>query len=140
LVLSALVPLTNAVGLEISSLIPLGFVIGFVCMLVLVFSENSLFMLIAGIVGTVSSFLLVGGLFGGIGGILGIVGAALMTDEPETTARSEFLAARERIKTSTSPLTEQHSIRCPTCGYLNKADSVYCGKCRGPLRLEEDSL
>jgi len=47
-------------GLAIGPLVPLGFFIDFVCMIVLIFSENSLFLLIAGISGTISSFLLLG--------------------------------------------------------------------------------
>lgn len=113
-------------------LIVLGVFISLVCGLVLFFSENALFLLMAGILGTISSFLLVGGFIGGIGGILGIVGSVLMRGEDAEPSRQTF----ESASTPSSSL-EQHSIRCPRCGYLNKADSIFCGKCRYPLNMEE---
>ncbi len=120
-------------GFEVNSLIPLGFFIDFICMLVLVFSDNALFLLVAGISATVSSFLLVGGVLGGIGGILGIVGSALMQGEGSSAASKHTLESRAA---SSSP-PEQHFFRCPRCGYLNKADSAFCGQCRYPLTTEE---
>jgi hypothetical protein len=120
----------------LGGLVALGFLIDLACGLVLVLSDDALLLLIAGIFGTISSFLLVGGVVGGIGGILGIVGSALMSGEATGgTARSEFLRARASAPSSS---LEQHLIRCPNCGYLNRADSTFCGKCRNPLRTEEN--
>lgn len=123
---------------SLGELFALGFLVDICCGFALVLSDDALLMMITGILATISSFLLVGGVVGGIGGILGIVGSALITgEETKKSAREEFLAARGGAVPS-SPPSEQHSIRCPTCGYLNKADSVFCGKCRSPLRLGED--
>ena len=129
----AIIYIASVGGMAISPLIPFGISIDFVCMLVLIFSENSFFLLVAGIFGTISSFLLVGGVFGGIGGILGIVGSVLMSSKG---------TSEESLRTfeSTSPhgsSQEQHFLRCPRCGYLNKADSAFCGQCRYPLSTEE---
>jgi len=129
----AIIYIASVGGLAIGPLIPLGFFIDFVCMIVLIFSENSLFLLIAGILGTISSFLLLGSIFGGIGGILGIVGSALMSSE---TASEESLRTLESISPHGSS-QEQHFFRCPRCGYLNKADSAFCGQCKYPLNTEE---
>ena len=129
----AIVYIASVVGLTIGPLIPLGFLIDFVCMIILIFSENSLFMFIAGIMGTISSFLLLGSIFGGIGGILGIVGSALMSSDASS---EESLRTLEPISPQGSS-QEQHFLRCPRCGYLNKADSAFCGQCRYPLNTEE---
>jgi hypothetical protein len=137
LVSFAIVYVASVGGLAIGPLIPLGFFIDFVCMIVLIFSEDSLLLLIAGILGTVSSFLLVGGIFGGIGGILGIVGSALMSSGGATSVESlRTLDSTSRNGSS----QEQHFFRCPRCGYLNKADSAFCGQCRYPLKTEEKFL
>ena len=63
---------------SIWTLIGAGILLDIVCALVLILGKNGTLIIVAGIIGLISSLLTVGGIIGAIGGILGIVGGALI--------------------------------------------------------------
>jgi len=84
----------------------LGFFLNIILAIVLFATEDGIIMIVAGVLGLVFSFLLVGGIVGIIGGILGLVGGILtLTAESEVT----------RV--------------CPQCGKVLTEDAKFCPRC-----------
>lgn len=74
---------SSQVPLSLGLLIFMGVLIDIACGLALLVTQNGTVMVVAGILGLVSSIALIGGIIGDIGGILGIIGGALFSAEEE---------------------------------------------------------
>jgi len=77
--------------LQISPWYILAFIVNIVCAWAIIFSDEWSVMVIAGIFGALFSFLIIGGIVGGSGGILGILaGIAVLFSEEQDEGVSSF--------------------------------------------------
>jgi len=101
----------------LSFIIILGVLLDIVCGIILILVKDAVILLVAGIIGLLSSIIFIGGILGAIGGILGIIGGALCLSAPSET---------------TSAIAQTPSVflkKCPNCGKEIPIASEECPEC-----------
>ncbi|MEM3673657.1 MAG: zinc-ribbon domain-containing protein [Candidatus Bathyarchaeia archaeon] len=117
IVLSALIGPVWRIPPFLSLIIILGVLLDMVCGIILILVKDAVILLVAGIIGLLSSIIFIGGIIGAIGGILGIIGGALCLSAPSA-------------KTPTIAQTPNAFLKkCPNCGKEIPIASEECPEC-----------
>jgi hypothetical protein len=94
-----------------------GVLLDIVCGILLILVKDAFALLVAGIIGLLSSIILIGGIIGAIGGILGIIGGALCLSAPSETMPTGMQTPSAFLK------------KCPNCGKEIPIASEECPEC-----------
>ncbi|MEM3726670.1 MAG: zinc-ribbon domain-containing protein [Candidatus Bathyarchaeia archaeon] len=117
IILSALMGPVGWIPPFLSLIIILGVLLDMVCGIILILVKDAVIVLVAGIIGLLSSIIFIGGIIGAIGGILGIIGGILCLSAPPET-------------TSTIAQTPSAFLKkCPNCGKEIPIASEECPEC-----------
>jgi|YelNatPaOPRAMG01_1025707.scaffolds.fasta_scaffold03588_3 hypothetical protein len=116
-VLSALIGVARVIPPFLGFMIFVGVVLDVVCGILLILVKDAFALLVAGIIGLLSSIILIGGIIGAIGGILGIIGGALCLSAPSETMPTGMQTPSAFLK------------KCPNCGKEIPIASEECPEC-----------
>jgi hypothetical protein len=101
----------------LSLIIGIGVLLDIVCGIILILVRDAAILLVAGIIGLLSSIILIGGIIGAIGGTLGIIGGALCLSAPSETMPTGMQTPSAFLK------------KCPNCGKEIPIASEECPEC-----------
>jgi hypothetical protein len=117
-VLSALVGGIRVIPPFLGFIIFVGVLLDIVCGILLILVKEAFALLVAGIIGLLSSIILIGGIIGAISGILGIIGGALCLSAPTETMPTGMYTPSAFLK------------KCPNCGKEIPIAFEECPECR----------